>query len=588
MVDHTAIHVWTWDARPYPQFPLMTEVWSDGANWERGHWLTGRMGALTAEALVAAILADYGVTADAGELDGVVDGFLIGEPTSARGALEPLSQLLAFEAFEAGDTFAVVRRGRRPNVTFTANDLVEDRDKPVLAIRRAEELDLPAEIGIGFTDPLADYRPTAVSSRRLVGGSRRAVTTDTGAVLSYAVASGLADTMLQDTWAGREAVSLVLPQRALALEPADVVTLDVDGDARTLLVTRIEDAGLRRIEARTIDPDVLSATPVTATRTLTPPVAVTGVRPEVTLLDLPLLTGTEPGYAPRVAAFVTPWPGAIALSIGTAATGFAPRQILERRAVMGELTEALPLGPVARWDRANSISVRLYGGAIAGEPELAVLNGANAAAIGTAETGFEVVQFATATLVGPRTWRLEGLLRGQAGPGDVMAAGHDAGARFVLLDRAVVPLDLSAAESALGLTLRAGAARAVYDPDTFVDVPIIAARRGLKCLAPVHAQAVRDTGGDVTITWIRQTRIGGDAWEPVEVPLGETSEAYRLAIYDGVTLRRTLAVTEPRAVYSAAMQAADFGAPPSTISISINQVSPTDGLGFTLTGVLNV
>jgi hypothetical protein len=394
--------------------------------------------------------------------------------------------------------------------------------------------------------------------------------------------------MLQDTWAGREAVSLVLPQRALALEPADVVTLDVDGDARTLLVTRIEDAGLRRIEARTIDPDVLSATPVTATRTLTPPVAVTGVQPEVMLLDLPLLTGTEPGYAPRVAAFVTPWPGAIVLSIGTAATGFVPRQILERRAVMGELTEALPLGPVARWDRANSISVRLYGGAIAGEPELAVLNGANAAAIGTAETGFEVVQFASATLTGPRTWRLEGLLRGQAGTADVMAADHDAGARFVLLDRAVVPLELSAAESALGLTLRAGAARAVYDPDTFVDVPIIAARRGLKCLAPVHAQAVRDAGGDVTITWIRQTRIGGDAWEPVEVPLGETSEAYRLAIYDGVTLKRTLAVTESRAVYSAAMQMADFGAPPSEISISINQVSPTDGLGFTLTGVLNV
>jgi hypothetical protein len=588
MVDHTAIHLWTWDARPYPLFPLLTDVWSDGVNWERGHWLTGRMGALTAETLVAAVLSDYGATATVGDLDGVVDGFLIGDVTSARGALEPLAQLLAFEAFEAGDTFAVVRRGRRARATFTDADLVEEKEKPVVAIRRAEELDLPAEIGIGFTDPLADYRSTSVSSRRLVGGSRRAVSTDTGAVLSYAVAGGLADTILQDAWAGRESVSLALPQRALALEPADVVTLDVGGDVRTLLVTRIEDAGLRRIEARTIDPDVLSPAPVSA-RTIAPTVAATGVKPEIMLLDLPLLTGTEPGYAPRVAAFAAPWPGSLPLSIGTAETGFVPRQIIERRAVMGELTEALPPGPLARWDRANSITVRLYGGSVAGEPELAILNGANVAAIGTAETGFEVVQFASATLTGPGTWQLDGLLRGQAGTGDLAAAGHDAGARFVLLDRAVVPLDLSEAESGLGLTLRAGAARAAYDPDTFTDVTIMSARRGLRCLTPAHARAIRDSGtGDVTVTWIRETRIGGDAWEPVEVPLGETSEAYAVAIYDGAMLKRTLNVAEPRAVYSAAMQMADFGAPPSTISISINQVSPTEGSGLTLTGVLDV
>jgi hypothetical protein len=289
-----------------------------------------------------------------------------------------------------------------------------------------------------------------------------------------------------------------------------------------------------------------------------------------------------------VAAFAAPWPGAIALSVGTSETGFAARQVVERRAVMGELTEALPAGPVARWDRANAIAVQLYGGAVAGEPDLAVLNGANVAAIGSAETGFEVVQFATATLTGPGTWRLDGLLRAQAGTGDVAAAGHDAGARFVLLDRAVVPLDLSEAESGLGLTLRAGAARAAYDPDIFADVPILAARRGLRCLAPVHARASRDGGGDVTITWMRQTRIGGDAWEPVEVPLGETSEAYAVAIYDGATLKRTLRVAEPRAVYIASEQTADFGGLPPTISISINQVSPTEGSGFTLTGVLDV
>ena len=32
---------------PIPYFPECTDVWSDGANWERGHWLNGRLGSVT-------------------------------------------------------------------------------------------------------------------------------------------------------------------------------------------------------------------------------------------------------------------------------------------------------------------------------------------------------------------------------------------------------------------------------------------------------------------------------------------------------------------------------------------------------------
>ena len=47
MVDPAHLHLWAWDARPYPYFPECTDVWSDGANWERGHWLNGRLGSVT-------------------------------------------------------------------------------------------------------------------------------------------------------------------------------------------------------------------------------------------------------------------------------------------------------------------------------------------------------------------------------------------------------------------------------------------------------------------------------------------------------------------------------------------------------------
>ena len=153
MVDPASIHLWTWDARPYPAFPLLTEVWADGANWETGHWLNGRLGALTANALVAQILADYGVTSGAvGDLDGTVDGYLVAQVSSARDALELLSNLLAFEGAESGDTFRFVRRGRRAHETIAEADLVEEGSRPLVSIRRAQETELPAEIEARMRD----------------------------------------------------------------------------------------------------------------------------------------------------------------------------------------------------------------------------------------------------------------------------------------------------------------------------------------------------------------------------------------------------------------------------------------------------
>ncbi|GMA77948.1 hypothetical protein GCM10025880_43650 [Methylorubrum aminovorans] len=43
MIPVNGISVWAWDARPFPAFPDFTAVWADAANWELGHWITGRI-----------------------------------------------------------------------------------------------------------------------------------------------------------------------------------------------------------------------------------------------------------------------------------------------------------------------------------------------------------------------------------------------------------------------------------------------------------------------------------------------------------------------------------------------------------------
>ena len=94
MIDPDRIHLWTWDARPFPAFPHSQDIWADGSNWISGHWLTGRLEGVPLDRLIAAILKDYGLgTASFIDVDGFVDGYLIDRPMAARAAIEPIATL---------------------------------------------------------------------------------------------------------------------------------------------------------------------------------------------------------------------------------------------------------------------------------------------------------------------------------------------------------------------------------------------------------------------------------------------------------------------------------------------------------------
>jgi hypothetical protein len=193
---------------------------------------------------------------------------------------------------------------------------------------------------------------------------------------------------------------------------------------------------------------------------------------------------------------------------------------------------------------------------------------------------WEILQFAEAELIGPKQYRLTRLLRGQLGSEPAMAAGAETGADFVLLDRAVVALPLTRDQLGLPLIYRIGPARDDHAAPSFTELTIAAEGIGLRPFAPTHVNGRRDAGSDdILITWTRRTRIGGDSWEAVEVPLGESAERYAIDILDGMDVVRTLSASTPSAVYEAADQTADFGGLPSPLDVVAYQLSPEYGRG---------
>src|SRR5262249_40037036 len=139
------------------------------------------------------------------------DGYVIDRPMSPRAAIEPLASAYAFDAAEVSSTVAFRMRGGLPVAELAEDDLgLPDNGAP-FRLTRAQETELPREVSLAFTDGGADYRRSAVISRRLVGGSARAVSAELAVVTDANAAARRADIWLQDIWAGRESAELSLP-----------------------------------------------------------------------------------------------------------------------------------------------------------------------------------------------------------------------------------------------------------------------------------------------------------------------------------------------------------------------------------------
>jgi hypothetical protein len=578
MLDVSAIHLWTWDARPFPVFPAATDVWSDAPNWQTGHWLNGRLGGAPIDALVGKMLADSGVTGvDASALRDSCDGYVVDRPMAPRAMIEPLAGAYAFDASAADGTLRFVQRGGAPVAEITEDDLLAPTSGALARLTRAQETELPRQISFGFSDALTDYRRAAVTSRKLVGGASRLLHADLAVITDDAAATRRAEIWLQDLWAGRESAEFALGMKALALGPGDVVGLTLNDRRWLFEIDGFVDTQARQVTARSIDPEVFQV-PLLAPR-LTPPTIPRALGPVQALaLDLPTLDDTTPVTLTRLAVFANPWPGAVTIWSSSDGASFQPAANAAAPSVIGETLDPLPAGPTSRWDHGNTLRVRLHGGALTSIADARVLDGGNAAAVQNSDGAWEVLQFAQATLVDGNTYLLSGLLRGQAGSEVAMAPLLPAGAAFVRLEGNPVPIAAGLDALARPLELRLVARGRSHDDPSAVALNVTPGATALMPLAPVHVAATRKADG-IHITWIRRTRIDGDNWG-VEVPLGEESEAYALDILSGGTVVRSLACTSSQALYAVADEIADFGAPQTSLHLRVAQLSATVGPGF--------
>lgn len=526
-----------------------------------------------------------------------VPGYLVAQQTSAKNAIAPLASAFFFDGVESDWVFKFVKAGRSgdfsvPNADIAAHSGGER--PPELSEVINQEIELPRQVYVRYMDIDANYEPgEAVSPRRAdLVQTRKRQELSYPIALTASQAKEIATTWLYRLWESQTSLKYTLSQKWILIDPTDVGTVTKDGTAYTNQVTQttfsdfvIDVSGLQE-DAEAYTQDLEGEGGRDQSTGDIPFVGIT----DPLFFDTTILRDVDAnGYGTGIRAYGS----VISYSADWAGAGYfksTDNDTFEDVLFFGAgedveygiLTTDLSASEFGTWDRFRFLKVKMITGAPESATEIAVLNGANAALVGNATDGWEVLQWATVTDEGSSIYKIENLLRGRRGTNNFQE--HVAGDYFILLTEDTVKrflLDLDALNSTRYFA--ASSIGSVFRSDKAVAAPVVA--NALKPWSPSDVRADWDnpSTNDITVTWERRTRYGGPWLDNTgAVPLNEESEAYEADVIDsnGDVVRTFDTLTSETLTYTSAQQVTDFGSNQTEIRIKIYQISEFAGRGF--------
>lgn len=587
MVDIEHMFAWAWDARPYPAFPSLKHVWSDGGNWATGHWLNGRMGGVSAGAVLQAMAHDFGLENFNAQVPGLpIDGYVVDEIISFRRAAEPIIEAAQLIMHGREDAIVVRELAVSPIKHLDDSSLIEpDSGSSLdssLVLKRDEAQDSPARFIFGYQDRAKDYQAHVATSMHEAARSNSSKSLNTAIVTGLSTAFGIAHELLSKAQASMNSAQLSLGIKDIALEPGDIISFH-QGYAAMYAIQKLEQSN-NVIDVEALGHQIqMHFVPKTEDLNLFSQVFEPGDIVGAGCV-LPLGETNQKRAKLYLGAFTSPWPGRL-LVYAQKGAAFEQIGMLSNPAQMGQLVQ--PLQPLQHqyFDDVSVLDVAMFHGHLSSVSDLDILNGANRAAVYTSAGAYEIIQFGKAELIDTNTYRLTHLLRGVDGTLAAQGDGAHIGADFVILNDALFEIALDVDLTGIELNFVLAQENDLPTSEFAQKVQVKAITEQLSSLPPTHLMAVRyRLENDVQISWVRQSREGGQSWVPVNIPLDDTQMRFRLTISLNDIVKREIELGDTQFTYTEAMQIDDFGRVATTFDFKVLQLNTLYGAGKSAQG----
>lgn len=313
MIDMSRAYVWAWDARPFPRFPAHTDLWSDGDNYRRGHWLSGRSTHRSLASVVREICSSAGLTRfDVSGLEGVVRGFGTDGVAEPRKALQALMLRFGFDAVEREGLLRFVMRGEQASSEIDEETVAVLPELPMgLERRRMSEAETIGRVRVNAVQANGDYDTISEEAAFSDDTSQSVSQSELNIAMLRGEARQVAERWLAEARLAQDVVRFALPLSRLPLQVGQVVSLpDAEGAEQAYRIDRIEIAEALLCEAVRVAAEVYEPRALNLDESGLPDFsAPVPVHP--LFLDLPLITGDEVPHAPHVVAVANPLAGGV-------------------------------------------------------------------------------------------------------------------------------------------------------------------------------------------------------------------------------------------------------------------------------------
>ena len=478
MIEPSATSVWAWDARPFPDFPARDDVWADGENWQRGHWINGRVGAVPLQDIIIELCAEAGLEApDVSGVTGLVSGYVIDRPMRARDAVLPLLESYDISVSEHAGKIRFAARHALPIRAISEARLINQDNGPIRYTVDDNMVSL-RDARLTYIDAARDYQIATISARNELAETVRIAQLDVPLMMDETLAKLIAERLLARSEPARRRAQISMPL-------ADAISVGS-------LVTLPNREGLWQVEKLSL-----------------------GTQADISLFGLPdvqasgFVGGTtpdrtvQPNWVSESVALAFDLPGREGVQLGVLQTPFRSSDLsfdgismsVDSPLKLGALLTPLRVRPAVLWDRVSEIEIYMPNGVWFAVSEADVLAGANRFAIET-DSGWEIIGAADVTLIGEGTYRLKTLLRGVLNSDDLMMENIPAGARVVALDDGLV--DLPVGDDYIGQSLEIGVTSAGRSG---VSAEITYGGADLRPLSVAHVHA-KTAGANTQLTWI--------------------------------------------------------------------------------------
>lgn len=413
------IFIWTWDARPFPFWPDLSQVWRDGDCWLKGHWVNGKLGLTKLEAVIQDLAKRCNLEYDqlnAKELYDLVDGLVIHNQDSGRDIINQLKTAYFFDSHEVQGKLHFIRRRSKTCINIAAQDLIVEQTSEFYPISIKKIAQLPKSVAVHYMNSFADYNRAIEFSGSAYSPEK--INIHLPMMLDPQKARSIAQRILQEISQGQYIYQFSLI--AKEIKPNDIIHLKWEDKILKMRVLTSKLKKVNQITAISIgDNNYYNKTEVSPRENIL--LAKDHFDPgetELIMLNLPRLPYEVAPFGVYLGVIGNDkhWRGAEVECPDGSLLYFEVNSKVGRVEVMED----------------DCLEVILFHGELASKPAQELERFANLAAIGE-----EVIQFARAEFLGENRYCLTGLKR------ELFNSKKDDSDRFVLLDRKLQKLPVS-------------------------------------------------------------------------------------------------------------------------------------------------